>query len=74
MHGVSTELGYTCRYRRLMKYCPDLAVTSWDKLYDMHFLKFEQLFVRMLLGSLYLLGMVESGLVQTIINASKLAL
>ena len=41
MHGVPTELGYPCGYRRLLKYCTDPAVTSWEKLYDIHFLKFE---------------------------------
>ena len=42
MHGVSTELGYPCGHRRLLKYCTDPAVTSWDKLYELHFLRFEE--------------------------------
>ena len=41
MH-VPTELGYPCGHRRLLKYCLDPAVTSWDKLYDLHFAKFEE--------------------------------
>ena len=41
MH-VPTEPGYPCGHRRLLKYCLDPAVTSWEKLYDMHFVKFEE--------------------------------
>ena len=41
MVGVPTELGYPCGHRRMLKYCTDPAVTSWEKLYEMHFLKFE---------------------------------
>jgi hypothetical protein len=28
--GVPTEFGYPCGHRRLLKYCTDSAVTSWD--------------------------------------------
>jgi hypothetical protein len=41
-YGVATELGYPCGHRRLLKYCTDPAVTSWEKLYDFHYLKFEE--------------------------------
>ena len=41
-YGVPTEYGYPCGHRRLLKYCTDPAVTSWEKLYDLHFLKFEE--------------------------------
>ena len=40
--GVPTEYGYPCGHRRLLKYCTDPAVTSWEKLYDMYFLRFEE--------------------------------
>ena len=42
MKGVPTELGYPCGHRRLLKYCIDPEITSWTKLYDLHFLKFEE--------------------------------
>ena len=41
-YGVPTEYGYPCGHRRLLKYCTDPAVTSWEKWYDLHFLKFEE--------------------------------
>ena len=41
MH-VPTEFGYPYRQGLLLKYCLDPAVTSWDKLYNLHFVKFEE--------------------------------
>ena len=40
-HGVKTELGYPCGHRRQLRYVTDPAITSWEKLYQLHFLTFE---------------------------------
>ena len=40
-HGVKTVLGYPCGHRRQLRYVTDPGITSWEKLYQLHFLKFE---------------------------------
>jgi hypothetical protein len=40
-HGVKTELGYPCGHRRQLRFVTDPGITSWEKLYQLHFLKFE---------------------------------
>ena len=39
--GIPKELGFPCAHRRLMEYCTDEEISSWEKLYDKYYVPFE---------------------------------
>ena len=39
--GIPKELGFPCAHRRLMEYCTDEKISSWEKLYDKYYVPFE---------------------------------
>jgi hypothetical protein len=39
--SVPAEERFPCGHKRLMTYCTDPEATTWDLLYELHYLKFE---------------------------------